>query len=160
GDRFTIAGVNSVNPESYVDNGRLQVFVVTADYNDTTGDMAALPISPSIITSGQLQTVTNSPANDAVVTVFGATSASSGTLATTTSPQTIVFHEDFAAFVMVDLEEPNGGAKSTYVRSKEWGFSIRFAEQWSGLNDQNMNRLEFLAGAATLQPRLACIIYG
>ncbi len=160
GDRFTIAGVNSVNPESYVDNGRLQVFVITADSNDTTGAIAALPISPSIIVTGPLQTVTNSPANDAVITVFGATAAVSGTLATTTSPQTIVFTEDLGAFVMVDLEEPNGGAKSTTVRSKEFGFSIRFVEQYTALTDQNMNRLDFLAGAATLQPRFGCIIYG
>jgi hypothetical protein len=160
GDRFTIAGVNSVNPLSYTDNGRLQVFVITANTNDSSGATATLPISPSIITSGQLQTVTASPADDAVVTVFGATAASSGTLATTYSPQSIVFHQDAFAFVMADLVEPNGGAKSTYVRSKQFGFSIRYAEQWLGTTDQNLNRLDFIGGGATLQPRLACIVYG
>jgi hypothetical protein len=67
GDILTIAGVNSVNPLSYSSTGRLQQFVVTADTSDGTGEMLTLPISPSIITSGQLQTVDASPANNAVV---------------------------------------------------------------------------------------------
>ena len=90
GDVFTIAGVNSVNPLSYSSTGRLQQFVVTATTSDASGVMATLPISPSIITSGQLQTVDASPANDAVITVLGATAAAGGTLATTTSPQSFV----------------------------------------------------------------------
>jgi hypothetical protein len=62
GDILTLAGVNSVNPLAYSSNGRLQQFVVTADSSDSTGNITALPISPSIITSGQLQTVDASPA--------------------------------------------------------------------------------------------------
>jgi coat protein Gp5 len=160
GDRFTIAGVNSVNPLSYTDTGRLQVFVITADTSDSSGETATLPISPSIITSGAFQTVSASPANDAVVTVFGATSATAGTLATTTSPQSMVFHPDAFAFVMADLVEPNGGAKSTFVRSKKYALSIRYVEQYLGTTDQNLNRLDILIGAATIQARMACIVYG
>jgi len=160
GDRFTIAGVNSVNPLSYQDNGRLQVFVVTADTSDSSGAIAALPISPSIITSGQLQTVSNSPANDAVITVFGATSATAGTLATITSPQSMVFHPDAFAFVYADMVKPSAGARSTEVRSKQFGFSIRYVEQYLGTTDNNLNRLDILCGGATVQARLACIVYG
>lgn len=159
GDRFTVGGVFSVNPLSYQSTGRLQVFVLTADISDTTGAIT-LPISPSIITSGQLQTVSNSPADDAVITVFGATSAAGGTLATTTSPQSLVFYPDAFALVMADLVEPNGGAKSTTVRSKQFGMAIRFVEQYQGSTDQNLNRLDILIGAATVQARLACIVYG
>lgn len=160
GDRFTIGGVDSVNPLSYQDNGRLQVFVITADTNDSTGAIAALPISPSIITSGQLQTVSASPADDAVITVFGATSATTGTLATTTSPQSMVFHPDAFAFVYADMVKPSAGARSTEVRSKQFGFSIRYVEQYLGTTDQNLNRLDILCGGAAVQPRLACIVYG
>jgi hypothetical protein len=74
GDIFTVAGVYSVNPLSYQSTGRLQQFTVTADISDTTGDMT-IAISPSIITSGALQTVSNSPANDAVITVWSAVAA-------------------------------------------------------------------------------------
>ena len=160
GDIFTIAGVNSVNPLSYSSTGRLQQFVVTATTSDASGAMATLPISPSIITSGQLQTVDASPANDAVITVLGATAAASGTLATTSSPQSFVYHPDAFAFVMADLMKPGAGAESTTVRSKSLGFSIRMVEQYQIGTDQNPSRLDILIGAATIQARLASRVWG
>lgn len=160
GDIFTIAGVNSVNPLTYASTGRLQQFVVTATTSDSSGAMATLPISPSIITSGQLQTVDASPAASAVITVLGATSATAGTLATTTSPQSFVYHPDAFAFVMADLIKPGAGADSTTVRSKELGFAIRMVEQYQIGTDQNPSRLDILIGAATLQARLAARVMG
>jgi hypothetical protein len=160
GDVFTIAGVNSVNPLSYSDNGRLQQFVVTATTSDSSGAMATLPISPSIITSGALQTVSASPDNNAVITVLGATAAASGTLATYTSPQSLVYHPDAFAFVMADLMKPGAGAESTTVRSKSLGFSIRMVEQYQIGTDQNPSRLDILIGAATIQARLASRVWG
>ena len=160
GDVFTIAGVNSVNPLSYSDNGRLQQFVVTATTSDSSGDMATLPISPSIITSGALQTVSASPANNAVITVLGTTAAAGGTLATYTSPQSLVYHPDAFAFVMADLMKPGAGAESTTVRSKSLGFSIRMVEQYQIGTDQNPSRLDILIGAATIQARLASRVWG
>jgi hypothetical protein len=160
GDIFTIAGVNSVNPLSYSSTGRLQQFVVTATTSDSSGDMATLPISPSIITSGQLQTVDASPANNAVITVLGTTAAAGGTLATTTSPQSFVYHPDAFAFVMADLMKPGAGAESTTVRSKALGFSIRMVEQYQIGTDQNPSRLDILIGAATIQARLASRVWG
>lgn len=158
GDIVTFAGVNSVNPLSYQSTGRLQQFVVTADVADAT-QVITLPISPPIITSGQLQTVDASPGNGAAITVWSA-NPSGGVLATTNSPQSLVFHPDAFAFVMADLAEPNGGAKSTTVRSKALGFSIRYVEQYAIGTDQNANRLDILIGAATLQARLACRVVG
>ena len=160
GDIFTIAGVNSVNPLSYSSTGRLQQFVVTSDTSDSSGAMATLPISPSIVTSGQLQTVDASPADNAVITVLGATSPSAGTLATTTSPQSFLYHPDAFAFVMADLMKPGAGAESTTVRSKALGFSIRMVEQYQIGTDQNPSRLDILIGAATIQARLASRIWG
>ena len=160
GDVFTIAGVNSVNPLSYSDNGRLQQFVVTATTSDSSGAMATLPISPSIITSGALQTVSASPANNAVITVLGTTAAAGGTLATYPSPQSLVYHPDAFAFVMADLMKPGAGAESTTVRSKALGFSIRMVEQYQIGTDQNPSRLDILIGAATIQARLASRVWG
>jgi hypothetical protein len=160
GDVFTIAGVNSVNPLSYSDNGRLQQFVVTATTSDSSGAMATLPISPSIITSGALQTVSASPDNNAVITVLGTTAAAGGTLATYTSPQSLVYHPDAFAFVMADLMKPGAGAESTTVRSKALGFSIRMVEQYQIGTDQNPSRLDILIGAATIQARLASRVWG
>lgn len=160
GDILTIAGVNSVNPLSFQSTGRLQQFVVTATTSDSAGAMATLPISPSIITSGQLQTVDASPAANAAITVLGATQAASGTLATTNSPQSVVYHPDAFTFVMADLFKPTAGAEATVVRSKQVNISIRMVEQFNIQTDQNPTRLDMLIGAATLQARLACRVFG
>ena len=160
GDIFTIAGVNSVNPLSYSSSGRLQQFVVTATTSDSSGAMATLPISPSIITSGALQTVSASPDNNAVITVLGTTAAAGGTLATTASPQSFVYHPDAFAFVMAELMKPGAGAESTTVRSKSLGFSIRMVEQYQIGTDQNPSRLDILIGATTIQARLAARVWG
>jgi coat protein Gp5 len=158
GDIFTIAGVNSVNPLAYSSNGRLQQFVVTADTSDSAGAMAALPISPSIITSGQLQTVDATAADNAVITLWSM--AAGGTLAATSSPQSFVYHPDAFAFVMADLVKPGAGAEATTIRSKALGFSIRMVEQYQIGTDQNPSRLDILIGAATIQARLACRVVG
>lgn len=158
GDIFTIAGVYSVNPLSYQSTGRLQQFTVTADTADAGGAMATLPISPPIITSGALQTVSNSPAHQAVILVWGATSG--GALTTTVSPQGMLFHPDAFAFVMADLASPGAGARASTVRSKQWGISIRMVEQYQIATDQNPSRLDILIGAATVQARLACRLVG
>ena len=160
GDVFTVAGVTTVNPLSYADTGRLQQFAVRTTTSDSGGAMATLPITPSIITSGQLQTVSSSPANDAVVTVLGATSAAGGTLATTASPQSMVFHPDAFAFVMADLFKPEAGCKAQTVRSKAMGFALRLVEQYQIGTDQNPSRLDMLIGAATIQARLAARVWG
>lgn len=151
GDVLTFAGVYSVNPLSYVSTGRLRQFVVTADTVDTAGS-ATIPISPSIIPTGQLKNVSASPALNAAVTVLGSTALPNTTLTATASPQGIALIKDAAAFVSADLAMPNGGAKATFVRSDEWGLSIRFVEQYQSTTDQNLNRLDVLVGAATINP--------
>lgn len=157
GDTFTLDSVFSVNPISRVSTSRLQQFVVTADISDTAGAIT-IPISPSIITSGPLQTVTASPANNAPINYLG----QSGTYAQTATPskQSLVFHPDAFAFVMADLVEPVGGAKSSFVRSEDYGISIRFVQQFLIGTDQNGSRLDILFGAAPLQERLACRVMG
>jgi hypothetical protein len=160
GDIIVLDAVNSVNPLSYASNGRLQQFVVTATTSDSGGNMTALPISPSIITSGQLQTVDASPASGAGITVLGASSKTSGTLVATASRQSFIYHPDAFAFVMADLKKPGAGANSYAVQDKTLGISIRYVEQYQIGTDQNPNRMDILIGAATLQARLACRVWG
>lgn len=160
GDKFTIAGVFSVNPVSYSSTPRLQQFVVTADTADSGGAIAALPISPSIITSGQLQTVSNSPAASAVITVLGATSAAGGTLATTVSPQSLIYTRDFGVLASADLVADLDGATCSRISDKEMGMSIRWAKQYQIGTDQNDSRFDILIGPAVLQARCAAVVEG
>lgn len=160
GDRFTIAGVFTVNPVNYTSYPRLQQFVITADTSDAAGVTATLPISPSIITSGQLQTVSNSPASGAVVTVVGATAAAGGTLATTVSSQNLIYTKDFGVLASADLVMPDGGANSTRISDKEMGLSIRWVRQYQIGMDQNDSRFDILIGPAVLQARCAVVAEG
>jgi hypothetical protein len=157
GDIFTIANVYSVNPLSKVSTGRLQQFVITADISDTAG-AATLSISPSIITSGALQTVSASPANGAAISVWGEPAGDA--LTSVVSPQSLMFDPDFAAFVMVDLEDPIAGAKATFARDRDWGISLRFVQQYDTTDDQNKNRMDIMHGASILLPHLACRVVG
>lgn len=151
GDIVTFGGVYAVNPLSKVSTGQLQKFVLTADVSGTTD--ATLSISPSIILTGALQTVTASPADNAVITYWGEFSAFTRTA--TVSPQSLMFHPDAFASVMADLVMPNGGARATRVQSKQLAVSMRYVEQFEITTDQNLNRLDILFGAATIQARLA-----
>ena len=156
GDVITLGGVYSVNPLSKQSTGRLQQFVLTA--TPTAGTDITLSISPSIITSGALQNVSNAPADNAVLTYWSM--AAGGTQAATVSPQSLVFHPDAFASVMADLVMPNGGASGTRVNSKQINIALRYVEQYQVTTDQNLNRLDILFGAAAVQERLATRVVG
>lgn len=153
GDIFTIDGVYEVNPLSYTSTGRLQTFVLTADVSGSS--TATLTFSPAIITSGQLQTVTASPASSAAVTFLGATSAVAGTLATTTSRQNLLFHKSAFAFVMVSLDENLPGANAKTINDRETQISMRFVEQYNAQTDQKISRIDTLGGVAVILPYFA-----
>jgi hypothetical protein len=153
GDSFTVAGVNSVNPVSYTDTGDLQQFVVTADTAGTT--TGTLPIAPAIITSGQLQTVTASPANNAVVTFLGATGTVAATMAATTSKQSLVFNPGAFAFVVVDLPANLPGANSKRINDADAKVSMRWCEQYQFNSDQLPSKVELLCGVAAIVPQFA-----
>ena len=148
GDIFTIAGVNSVNPQSRQDTGVLQQFVCTADKSsDGSGNLTAT-ISPSIVTSGYGQTVTGSPADNAAITVVGA--------ASTVTPQGLAAHKDAFTLAMADLPLPKGTDMAARVSDDQLGMSIRMIRDYDITTDKFPCRLDVLFGWATLRPELAC----
>jgi hypothetical protein len=158
GDVFTVGGVFAINPQNYQSTGELQQFVVTADISDTTGAIT-IPISPTIIASGQNATVSALPADGAAITVLGATSATAGTLAATVSAQNLLYHPDAFTMASADLDMPQGGAESSRVSSNKLGFSLRFVKQYSIQDDVNAARLDCLYGFKTLRPELAARVW-
>lgn len=152
GDVFTV-DVYAVNPVAYTTTRYLQQFTITAD---TAGSSTAtLPISPSIITSGQLQTVNASPANGAAVSFVGATGTVNATMATQTSVQNLIFNPAAFAFVMVDLPDKLPGAVAKRWNSKKAGISMRFAEQYNIQTDQLPSRIDTIGGIAPILPYFA-----
>jgi coat protein Gp5 len=152
GDIFTIAGVYGVNPQNFQSTGQLQQFVCTASQTASGGAITALPISPSITTSGPFQTVTAAPATSAAITYYGSGS--------TVSPQNMLWHKEAFALACADLPLPGGVDMAERISDKELGLSIRLIRAYDINQDRFPLRLDFLYGTATLYPQLACRIGG
>lgn len=151
GDVLQFAGSFAVNPLNYQSTGQLQDFTVQADASsDGSGNMTVL-VSPSIITSGALQTVTASPADSAAVTIFGSASAYAGL----STPQGLIYHPEAFALVMADLELPGGLWVSERISNKELGISIRFLKDYAIMSDMSPARVDVLYGWKEVRPEMA-----
>lgn len=147
GDVITIAGVNRVHPETKVDTGELQHFVITAD---SGASATSLAISPSITTTGAAQTVSGSPASGAAVNKIG---AGNGELL----DGSMVYHRDAFTFATADLLMPDG---VDFARREVYdGVSMRVVRQYDINNDKMPCRLDVLYGYVTMRPQLACRIH-
>lgn len=153
GDTFYLAGVNAVNPITYVDSGDLQAFVLQADLAGSS--TATFTISPSIITSGALQTVTASPANNATMNFVGSTGTVNATMAAQTSKQSLLFDPGAFAFVMADLPVKLAGATAGRFKSDVDKMSFRYVEQFNIQTDQLPKRFDSIGGVAAILPYFA-----
>lgn len=143
-DVFTVAGVFSVNPVSKVSTGVLQQFRVTADVSsDGSGNLTAA-IEPSIITSGAKQTVTNSPANGAAITVVGA--------ANTVASEGAAWHKSAIALAFCALPKPDGVDMASTKTDKQLGISLRFIRWYDGNTDLWKARFDVKYGIKVLRP--------
>lgn len=142
GDVFTIAGVNRVHPETKVNTGVLQQFVVTAAY---TGGAGNVSIAPAITTSGAYQNVSASPADNAAITFAGTASTASG--------MSVAYHPDAFTFATADLVMPGGVDMASRVVKD--GISMRGVRQYSISDDTFPFRLDVLYGYTALRPQLA-----
>jgi P22 coat protein - gene protein 5 len=148
GTIFTLAGVNSVNPQTRTDNGSLQQFVVTATtVADGGGAMATLPISPAIVTSGAFQNVTASPADNAVMTVQGASGQS--------TKNALSFHRDAFMLATVPLPIPGGVVEGAQAIAKDTKVPVRMVTQYDIHTDQWITRFDTAIAWAPLYPQLA-----
>jgi hypothetical protein len=154
GDVIQFAGVNAVNPMSYQSTGQLQDFVVTADVTSDGSGNATIPVYPALTTSGQLQTVTGSPANNAAITVFGTAQAGLAAQAGITTPQALMYHPDAYALVMADLVLPKGLWMSERISSEELAVSVRFLKQYDIMTDLSAARVDVLYGWKAVRPEM------
>lgn len=146
GDVVVFAGCNRVHPETKVDTGVLQQFVVTAA---VTAGGTSMSISPAIVTSGATQNVAASPTNGGAVTKVGTASA--------VYKASLAYHKNAFAFATVDLEDVAQygawGAREVYD-----GLSLRVARQYLISTDTIPCRLDILYGYKTIRPQLAARI--
>jgi hypothetical protein len=152
GDIFTIAGVLAVNPQSRQSTGSLQQFAVTAaTVTDGSGN-STISITPPIVISGPFQNVTAAPADNAAITVAGAS--------TTVSPQGMAWHRDAMTFATADLVLPGGTDMAARVSDKQLGISLRLIRDYDITTDQYPTRIDVLCGALLLRPEMAARVQG
>lgn len=150
GDVFTIANVFTVNPTSKRSMGILQDFVVTSNVQaDGSGNMT-IPISPSIITSGAFQTVTNSPANGAAITVKTGTANNS-------YPQNLAFWKKAIGLVTVPIKPPAGLKSVTRTYN---GMSITLSTGADIYNFEQVWRADIAYGVICFYPEYCVRITG
>ena len=142
GDIFTIAGVNRVHPETKVDTGNLQQFVVTTS---TAASATSLSFEPEIIPTGARQNVTNSAADGQAITKSGGASA--------THDISLGYAPDAFTFVTADLRMPRG--LDFAAREVMDGISMRIVSDYDITNDTFPTRIDVLYGFRTIRPQIA-----
>lgn len=145
GEVFTMAGCNEVHPETKVDTGRLQKFVVTAD-TTSGGATVAVPISPAIVVTGPTQNVSASPTNGGAVVFDGTGSLQYGL--------SLAYFKQAFAIAFADLYMPKGldfGSREVMD-----GISLRIIRDYAVLTDLIVTRVDVLYGTKTIRPELAC----
>lgn len=142
GDVFTIEGVNRVHPETKVNTGKLQQFVVTEDF---AGGAGAISIAPAIEFDGAYQNVTSAAADGAVIEIQGVTDVTYG--------QSMVYCPEAFTFATADLVKPKG-VDMCSVKDYD-GISMRLIRDYDSFNDVLGTRLDILYGALATRPQLA-----
>ena len=145
GDIFTIAGVFRVHPETKVNSGVLQQFVLTAAYTGGAGNMS---ISPAI------NAVAGSPQQNVAIPVANATAAMTfANTASTATGLSLAYAPDAFTFATADLVMPGGVDMASRVVKD--GVSMRAVRQYSISDDTFPIRIDVLWGAVALRPQLA-----
>lgn len=156
GDVFTIAGVYAVNPVTKASTNRLQQFTVTADANSgaSTGP-STISISPSILTvaaSPTTATVSAIPADDALITVLGATIVS--------AVDNVLFHKDAFTMACIPMATYGGLDKCAVEYDSDTGIAVRITQGLDVTTDKLLVRADVLFGWAATRPEWAARIAG
>lgn len=161
GDIITIAGVNAVNRVNKQPLGTARQFVVTAP---AAAGATSISIYPAIIppaslapyaslpyTSQQYQTVTATPANNAVITPF----ANAGV----TYKKNIAYAPDMATMVSAPLWMPAGGrGVIEAARHTMDSVSMRSLVCYEPATDQPIDRLDTLFGFLYQMPEWGSVV--
>jgi hypothetical protein len=150
GDVFTISGVYAVNPVTKATLKDLMQFRVTADISDTTGAMT-IPIAPAIVGPGSAQqNVSALPADNATITMFGAT----GTI----SPRNMLWAKEAITVAIIGLEKPDGVNAASVKYDEQSGVGLRYIEWYDGDTDLWKSRFDVVYGILMQRPEWACIV--
>jgi hypothetical protein len=152
GDIITIDGVFQVNRITKQSTGRLRQFAVTAD---VAAGATTIPIYPAIVPgvngqAVQYQTVTNSPADGAVV------NPANGLAGGTSYTKNFAYAPEAVTLATADLEMP----KNVHEVAREQfdGVSMRMVTDYFIGTDQLITRLDVLYGYLWIRPEWAVVV--
>ncbi len=151
-DIVQFAGVYSVNPITYESTGELMDFRLTADVDSDGGTLATLPIDPPITTAGKFQTVTNSPAASAAITVYGTGTVAN--VASKASPTNFGWQVEAVTLACVDLycPEEGMGVKAVRVSDDDLGLSFVFMSGFDPRAYSKLSRIDIIYGTTAVRP--------
>lgn len=156
GDVITIGGVYAVNPQTKQSTGELKQFVVTATTNSVSNEIASLPISPAIYTTGAYQNVDAFPVDGAAIQLFGHASSYGGL----TVPQNMLYHPDAFVLGCADIVLPKGMAMAARASDPDSGLSIALVRGFDIVNYREITRLDIIFGVKCIYPEYACRVVG
>lgn len=147
GQKFTLASVFDVHPETKQVYSQLKQFTVVGVTNVST-----YTISPAIFVSGPRQNVAGN-----------GTTTSTAALTWLGSPNStyalgLMYHRDAFTFATADLPLMADAAKC--VRKTLDGLSLRVWQGSDIRNDELLTRIDILYGFAAIRPEWACAIVG
>ena len=147
GQKFTLANLNDVHPETKASLGRLKQFTVLVATNVST-----YTISPAIYISGPRQNVTGV-----------GTTTSTNALTWLGSPNStyalgLMYHRDAYTFATAAL--PLMAAAEKCVRRTFDGISLRVWQDADIRNDEMLTRIDILYGFTVIRPAWGCVIIG
>lgn len=150
GERFTVAGVFRIHPETRLSTGVLQQFVVTANYGGGAGLISVAPTLYSAATgvNASRQNIDSLPATNAVVTIPGTANTPYG--------QSAMYQKGAFTFATADLVMPNG--VDFKAREVLDGISMRIIRQYDINTDAFPCRLDVQYGYLTQRSQLAVIL--
>lgn len=156
GDVIQIGGVYAVNPLTKASTGELAQFVVTANTDSATNEIASLPISPAIYLTGAKQNVDAYPVDGGLITLFGNASSYGGLVV----PQNMVFHKDAFVLGCADIELPKGMEMAARASDPDSGLSIALIKGFDIVNYRSITRLDIIFGGKCVYPEFACRVVG
>lgn len=161
GDIITCASSKAVNPWTRKSTGALRLMVVTADVDSDGSGNATIPIQivggdnfQGIVPSGPFQNVTQSPADNDAILIFGSASAHAGKV----SPQGLRFHKDAFVFASFDQPEPGGVEFVKSVSDSQVKLKARFIRDWDTKANKQINRFDVVWAFGIAFPEFAARI--
>lgn len=150
GDVISYPSIFNVNPQSRLSTGTAFAQVVQATASSDGAGKTALSLFPAMVPSGQYQNCTASPADGALISVYGVAAAGQGAIAGVSTRQQLIWHPEAFCFMSFPGDVPNGVDMGYEARDKETGVSLRFVRVFDVVRDQWVSRFDVYYGAAPL----------